>query len=120
LKIFPDRCWRLTMAFRLAGACMAIKAGRPNPTVWLRPATIQGAMGGIGENQKVFPMLAILRFDNGTERFRFEVISLMPERTCGTAYKRSEPISYSVTGELARVGLIRIPSQLWCPFWCPP
>jgi len=38
LKIFPDHCWRLAMAFSLACAYLAIKAERAKPGASLRPA----------------------------------------------------------------------------------
>ena len=63
------------MAFSLACAYLAIKAERAKPAASLRLAQDSGAMAGTGEDQKLFPMLAILKFDNGTQRFRFEITS---------------------------------------------
>jgi len=52
-------------------------------------------MAGTSENQNVFPTLAILKFDNGTERFRFEVTSLTPDKSGGILRREFSPHSFS-------------------------
>jgi hypothetical protein len=43
------------------------------------PRMIQDAWGESLKAKKLFPLLAILRFDNGPERYRFEVKAIRPE-----------------------------------------
>ena len=44
------------------------------------PRMIEEQWGELLKQQKLFPLLAILRFENGPERLRFEVKAITPER----------------------------------------
>lgn len=44
------------------------------------PRMIEEQWGDLLKAKKLFPLLAILKFDNGPERFRFEVKSIMPQK----------------------------------------
>ena len=41
---------------------------------------IEEQWGDLLKAKKLFPLLAILKFENGAERFRFEVQSITPEK----------------------------------------
>jgi hypothetical protein len=43
------------------------------------PRMIQDAWGDLLKAKKLFPLLAILRIDNGPERYRFEVKAIRPD-----------------------------------------
>ena len=45
-----------------------------------RPRIIEEQWPGLLAARKLFPLLATLRFDNGMERFRFEVRSVTPQK----------------------------------------
>jgi Domain of unknown function (DUF4412) len=56
------------------------------------PQMIEEKWGGLLAEKKLFPLLAILKFDNGAERYRFEVQSITPEKiTSGDAAKLFQP-----------------------------
>ena len=45
--------------------------------------------------KKLFPLLATLKFDNGVERFRFEIQSVTPEKlTAGDKQLFQPPANY--------------------------
>jgi len=44
------------------------------------PRMIEEQWPELVKARKLFPLLAILKFDNGTERFRFEVQSITPQK----------------------------------------
>jgi len=44
------------------------------------PRIIEEQWGDLVKAKKLFPLLATLKFDNGTERFRFEVTAVKPEK----------------------------------------
>jgi hypothetical protein len=44
------------------------------------PRMIEEQWAGLVKSKKLFPLLATLKFDNGTERFRFEVRSVTPQK----------------------------------------
>jgi len=46
------------------------------------PRMIEEQWGGLLKAKKLFPLLAILKFDNGVERYRFEVAVITPEKIC--------------------------------------
>ena len=43
------------------------------------PHMLEEQWGGMLEAKKLFPLLAVLKFQNGAERFRFDVISIQPQ-----------------------------------------
>ena len=44
------------------------------------PQMIEEQWGGLLKAKKLFPLLAVLRFDNGAERYRIEVQAITPEK----------------------------------------
>ena len=44
------------------------------------PQMIEEQWGDLLEGKKLFPLRATLKFDNGAERYRFEVQSITPEK----------------------------------------
>ena len=44
------------------------------------PRRIEEQWGDLLQAKKLFPLLAVLKFENGPERYRFEVKSVMPEK----------------------------------------
>ena len=44
------------------------------------PRMIEEQWGDVLKAKKLFPLLATLKFDNGAERFRFEVKSITPQK----------------------------------------
>lgn len=56
------------------------------------PQMIEETWGDLLKAKKLFPLLAILKFDNGAERYRFEVQSVAPEEIKpGDAEKLFQP-----------------------------
>ena len=56
------------------------------------PPMMEEQWGGLLTAKKLFPLLATLKYDNGTERYRFEVQSITPEKiTPGDAAKLFQP-----------------------------
>jgi Domain of unknown function (DUF4412) len=56
------------------------------------PPMIEEQWGGLLAEKKLFPLLATLKFDNGAERYRFEVQSITPEKiTSDDAAKLFQP-----------------------------
>ena len=48
------------------------------------PRMMEEAWGELLKAKKLFPLLATLKFDNGVERYRFEVASVTPKKLDGT------------------------------------
>jgi hypothetical protein len=57
------------------------------------PRRIEEQWGQLLANRKLFPLLASLRYDNGTERFRFEVTSVTPQKLADEDAKLFQPPS---------------------------
>ncbi len=55
------------------------------------PRMIDQQWGDLLKAKKLFPLLATLKFDNGTERFRFEVISVTPQKLTKEDMKLFQP-----------------------------
>jgi hypothetical protein len=55
------------------------------------PRMIEEQWAGLLTVKKLFPLHASLRFDNGAERFRFEVKSVMPQKLTGEEAKLFDP-----------------------------
>ncbi len=55
------------------------------------PRMIEEQWGGLLTAKKLFPLLASLKFDNGMERFRFEVTSVTPQRLTDVDAKLFQP-----------------------------
>ena len=59
------------------------------------PRMIEQQWGDLLKAKKLFPLLATLKFDNGAERFRFEVRSITPEKlTAGDEQLFQPPTNY--------------------------
>ncbi len=59
------------------------------------PRMIEEQWSELVKEKKLFPLLATLKFDNGAERFRFEVRSVTPEKlTAGDEQLFQPPASY--------------------------
>ena len=52
----------------------------PNQPPRFGPRMIEEQWGGLVQDKKLFPLLAVLKFENGPERLRFEVQSVTPQR----------------------------------------
>ena len=68
-------------------------------------------MAGTGKAKKLFPLLATSKFDNGAERYRFEVRSVTPEKITGgdeqlfqppTNYFEIQPLPFWTTMKTSR------------------
>jgi hypothetical protein len=55
------------------------------------PRMIEEQWGDLLKEKKLFPLLAILKFDNGAERFRFEVKSVRPQKLTKDDMKLFQP-----------------------------
>ena len=55
------------------------------------PRTIEEQWSGLLRAKKLFPLLAILKFENGIERFRFEVKSVTPRKLMDDDAKLFQP-----------------------------
>jgi len=55
------------------------------------PRLIEEQWPELLKGKKLFPLLAMLRFDNGAERFRFEVKSVISERISDPSEKLFQP-----------------------------
>ena len=55
------------------------------------PQRIEEQWPGILTSRKLFPLLATLRYDNGAERFRFEVQSVTPQKLTDEEAKLFHP-----------------------------
>jgi len=55
------------------------------------PRMIEEQWGGLLTAKKLFPLRASLRFDNGSERFRFEVQSVTPQKLTDDDAKLFQP-----------------------------
>ena len=55
------------------------------------PRMIEEQWPGLLTSRKLFPLLVILRFDNGAERFRFEVKSIQAEKIADPDGKLFQP-----------------------------
>ena len=55
------------------------------------PEMIEEKWGGLLAEKKLFPLLAILKFDNGVERYRFEVTQILSEKTTDDDAKQFLP-----------------------------
>jgi Domain of unknown function (DUF4412) len=58
-----------------------------------RPRMIEEQWGDLLKAKKLFPLLAVLKFDNGTERFRFEIKSITPQKLKDEDMKLFQPPS---------------------------
>jgi hypothetical protein len=59
------------------------------------PRMIEQQWGDLLKAKKLFPLLATLKFDNGAERFRFEVTSVTPQKlTAADARQFQSPTNY--------------------------
>jgi len=55
------------------------------------PRMIEEQWAGLLTAKKLFPLLATLKFDNGAERFRFEVQSVTPQKLTDEDTKLFQP-----------------------------
>ena len=55
---------------------------------------------GLLTSRRLFPLRAILHYDNGTERFRFEVKAIKPEKIVDNDGKLFQPADYLETQPL--------------------
>ena len=55
------------------------------------PRMIEEQWGGLLTAKRLFPLRASLRFDNGAERFRFEVKAITPEKISDASGKLFQP-----------------------------
>ena len=55
------------------------------------PQRIEEQWPGMLTNRKLFPLLVSLRYDNGAERFRFEVQSVTPQKLTDEEAKLFQP-----------------------------
>jgi len=55
------------------------------------PRMIEQQWGDLLKTKKLFPLLATLKFDNGAERFRFEVTSVTPQKLTDEDAKLFQP-----------------------------
>jgi hypothetical protein len=55
------------------------------------PQRIEEQWPGMLTSRKLFPLLATLRYDNGAERFRFEVQSVTPQKLTDKDAKLFQP-----------------------------
>ena len=55
------------------------------------PRMIEEQWGGLLTAKKLFPLRASLHFDNGSERFRFEVTSVTPQKLTKEDMKLFQP-----------------------------
>ena len=67
----------------------------PNQPHRFGPRMIEQQWGDLLNAKKLFPLLATLKFDNGMERFRFEVQSVTPQKlTAADARQFQSPTNY--------------------------
>jgi hypothetical protein len=59
---------------------LPFRAWQPNQPPRFGPRMIEEQWGELLRAKKLFPLLAIVRFENGPERLRFEVTSIKPEK----------------------------------------
>jgi hypothetical protein len=64
---------------------------RQNQSPRLGPQMIEEQWGGLLKAKKLFPLLAILKFENGPERYRFEVKKIQSEKMTDDDAKQFQP-----------------------------
>jgi hypothetical protein len=77
-ELFELRHWGETLEIWATGELFPYQAYLRNQPSHFGPRMIEEQWPGLLTAKKLFPLRAILHFDNATERFRFEVKSIKP------------------------------------------